>query len=387
MTGEPENPYDLPRQRRGTTPQMHGRYPDYDVLEEARHWDEVTRRVVFERVENVPEIRFFDPLEAATLQAFCDVLLAQDAEPRIPVLNYVDAELASGVGDGYRYYDLPEDGETWRLVARGLDEQARQERFGSYAAAPHHVRLEICDRFAQSRLHGGSWSTLNVSRAWSVVTRYALEAFYAHPWAWNEIGFGGPAYPRGYARFGSPHLAGAEREFFTDAEAATLTALCDNVLAQDSEPRIPVLAFVDAKHAAGKTEGYRYADMPPDGETWRLVARGLDEAAGGGAGMFAEIDADARAKIVEAFAAGEVEGGAWAELDVSRAWSVVTRDALSVFYAHPWAWNEIGFGGPAYPRGYMRLGVDQPEPWGGHEATGLARDFQEDVEADPGMRP
>ena len=42
---EPANPFDLPRQRRGATPQMHGRYPDYDVLAEARHWDEVTRRV------------------------------------------------------------------------------------------------------------------------------------------------------------------------------------------------------------------------------------------------------------------------------------------------------------------------------------------------------
>jgi hypothetical protein len=29
---------------------------------------------------------------------------------------------------------------------------------------------------------------------------------------------------------------------------------------------------------------------------------------------------------------------------------------LSAFYSHPWAWNEIGFGGPAYPRGFMRLG-------------------------------
>ena len=29
---------------------------------------------------------------------------------------------------------------------------------------------------------------------------------------------------------------------------------------------------------------------------------------------------------------------------------------LAAFYSHPWAWNEIGFGGPAYPRGYMRLG-------------------------------
>ena len=32
------------------------------------------------------------------------------------------------------------------------------------------------------------------------------------------------------------------------------------------------------------------------------------------------------------------------------------RAILAGFYSHPWAWNEIGFGGPAYPRGYMRTG-------------------------------
>ena len=32
------------------------------------------------------------------------------------------------------------------------------------------------------------------------------------------------------------------------------------------------------------------------------------------------------------------------------------RGIVGAFYSHPWAWNEIGFGGPAYPRGYMRLG-------------------------------
>jgi hypothetical protein len=34
------------------------------------------------------------------------------------------------------------------------------------------------------------------------VTRYCLAAFYSHPWTWNEIGFGGPAYPRGFMRMG-----------------------------------------------------------------------------------------------------------------------------------------------------------------------------------------
>ena len=33
------------------------------------------------------------------------------------------------------------------------------------------------------------------------------------------------------------------------------------------------------------------------------------------------------------------------------------------FYSHPAVWNEIGFGGPAYPRGYKALGIDKREPY------------------------
>jgi len=41
----------------------------------------------------------------------------------------------------------------------------------------------------------------------------------------------------------------------------------------------------------------------------------------------------------------------------------VLRTAVSIYYAHPAAWNEIGFGGPASPRGYVRLGFDRRDPW------------------------
>ncbi|HEY3578019.1 MAG TPA: gluconate 2-dehydrogenase subunit 3 family protein [Gaiellaceae bacterium] len=213
------DPYDLPRQRRGVTPQMHGRYPDYDVLEQADHWDEVTRRVVLERVGSVPEIRFFAMEEVETLTAFADIVLAQDSEPRIPVLAYVDQKLFNGERDGYRYFDMPADDETWRRVARGLDEEARRRGHDRFALLPVDRQLEVCHGFATGKLHKGAWDTLNVSRAWSVVMRYLLQSFYSHPWAWNEIGFGGPAYPRGYSRFGSPHLQSAERETWEGKEA------------------------------------------------------------------------------------------------------------------------------------------------------------------------
>jgi hypothetical protein len=216
---------DAARQRKGTTPQMVGRYPDYDVLSEAGHWDEVTRRVVFDRLERVPPIRFFTPEEAMTLKAFCDVVTAQDAEPRIPVLSYIDEKLHRGKRDGWQYFDLPDDDEVWRRVARGLDEEARRGSAGAFAAAPLDVQVEIVSRFAKADLHGGVWDTLNVAQAFKVVMRYVAQAFYSHPWAWNEIGFGGPAYPRGYGAFGSPHLG--ERESWEVDEAVQVDPVRD----------------------------------------------------------------------------------------------------------------------------------------------------------------
>ncbi len=182
---------------------MHGRYPDYNVLDEADHWDEVTRRVVMERVEQVPPIRFFTQDEAITLEAFCDRVMAQDREPKIPVLNMVDAKLYAGELDGFHYADMPDDRETWRRVALGLDSAARQHGARDFAHADGHIQTEVIGAFADGKLHGEIWDELPPGKAWSVVMRAVLSTFYSHPWSWNEIGFGGPAYPRGYARFGA----------------------------------------------------------------------------------------------------------------------------------------------------------------------------------------
>ena len=185
---DPPDPGGLPRQRRGNSPQSHGRYPDFDVMADRRHWDEVTRAALERRVEPPARCRFFDDREQRVLRVFLDVILAQDAEPRVPVLEMVDAKLCAGQLDGYRYEDMPDDAETWRRVARCLD------RFPELDGS---AQRELVARFAAGDLQ---WDGLNVARAWSVVTRGAVAAFYSHPWAFNEIGFRGPAYPRGYMR-------------------------------------------------------------------------------------------------------------------------------------------------------------------------------------------
>jgi Gluconate 2-dehydrogenase subunit 3 len=198
----PAPPEELPRQRNGVTPQMHGRYPDYNVLDQIGHWDEATRLVVLARVEEVPPIRFFTHHEVATLGPFCDIVMAQDREPKIPVLNLVDAKLHAGKLDGFRFFDMPDDRETWRQVAVGLDAAARRHGSDGFARAPAELHHRVVQAFSQGELRGEEWDRLSPKKAFSVVMRGVLSAFYSHPWAWNEIGFGGPAYPRGYARFG-----------------------------------------------------------------------------------------------------------------------------------------------------------------------------------------
>jgi hypothetical protein len=179
----------------GTEP----RFPGYDVLSQAETWDAVTAGVVLGRLRPPAGVRFFTEQERPTARALLDRLLAQDTEPRVPVLELIDRRLLAGDGDGFRYDTMAPDGDSWRrsLAALDADSQSLQgRRFHELSPSQQMTLIE------QVRTDGGDWHGLPAGRLFDLWMRYACSAFYSHPWAWNEIGFGGPAYPRGYANIG-----------------------------------------------------------------------------------------------------------------------------------------------------------------------------------------
>jgi hypothetical protein len=118
---------------------------------------------------------------------------------RVPVLELIDSRLAACEGDGYRYDTMPEDREAWCRSLAGLDQDAN-ERFGAtFAEANRDQRRVIVQSIQDCE---GSWNDMPANRIFGLWMRYACSAFYSHPSAWNEIGFGGPAYPRGYKNIG-----------------------------------------------------------------------------------------------------------------------------------------------------------------------------------------
>jgi hypothetical protein len=200
-------PYRSPNQR-AVTPQHRGRFPGYDVLDEVDRWDDVTAGVVLARLAPITELSFFTMAENAAAGPLCDLLLGQDGEPRIPVVALIDGRLAIGETDGWHYDDMPEDGQAWRDTLRYLDEDAMAATEHPFCRASVEAQARIV---AQVQLLSDSqddWHGLSAAHVWSLWTRYTSTAFYSHPWAWNEIGFGGPAYPRGYK---NRHVGGRER--------------------------------------------------------------------------------------------------------------------------------------------------------------------------------
>src|SRR5690348_12780913 len=190
----------MPELRQQTPGDAKDRFPGFNVLGEAGTWDAVTAGVVLARLGPPPPLRYFDVAEEAIARPLLDQLLDQRAEPRVPVLEMIDARLAEAQTDGWHYEDMPTDGQAWRDSLRALDADARQSFGRGFAELswPDQARLiaEMHD------LGDKPWHDLPAARVWSLWTRYAATAFYAHPWAWNEIGFGGPAYPRGYKNLG-----------------------------------------------------------------------------------------------------------------------------------------------------------------------------------------
>lgn len=182
-------------------PPASGRFGDFDVLSQVDHWDDVTARVVLARLDPGPPAGFFEPQERATAGALLDLLLDQPEEEaerpqgaKVPVLALVEARLAADETDGWFYEDLPEDRQAWRETLAGLDADAGALHGCRFVDLPLSARAEIVQAVQEASL----WRGFDAGHVWSLWTRYACAAFYSHPWAWSEIGFGGPAYPRGY---------------------------------------------------------------------------------------------------------------------------------------------------------------------------------------------
>lgn len=182
-----------------------GYYPGYSTLGQKSFWDQATRNVVEMRVEQVPPIRYFTPEAATFWRAVFDHLIPQHdriPERRIPLVEPLDERLYRNRGIGYRYESMPTDREAYRLGQLAIDEESRERFGGDYVTLPQNLQDRVLQAIhnRKPKAAKATWKQMSIGRFWQLLMQDAIEGYYSHPWAWDEIGYGGPAYPRAYTR-------------------------------------------------------------------------------------------------------------------------------------------------------------------------------------------
>lgn len=162
------------------------------------------------------------------------------------------------------------------------------------------------------------------------------------------------------------------RRFFTEDEWDTLWAICDRILPQTPGPvaPVPIPAFIDAKMQENRTDGQREADMPPMQQCWRIGLRALDDEARLRFGArFRDLPGGRQETVLELVQKGDVRSPEWSGMKPEKFFkSRLLHDIVMFYYGHPAGWNEIGYGGPASIRGYVRLGSNERDAWEAEEA-------------------
>jgi hypothetical protein len=186
---------------------FHTHYPGYNVLDKwsSPDWDDQTREVVRLRLEEIPPIRFFTDEEARLLDAVAQRIVPQPDRSeveQIPIVPWIDGKLYEDKRDGYRYEEMPSQRDAWRLGIKGINETARalfeEKQFVDLDPLSQDV---VLTHVARGNPPGDSWLRLPAPRFFKdVLCSTIVKIYYAHPLAWNEIGYNGPSSPRGHVR-------------------------------------------------------------------------------------------------------------------------------------------------------------------------------------------
>lgn len=177
-------------------------YPSYNVLENQAHWDEHTRAIVEKRLVRERDYLFISIIEAENLRAWCSLLMDDSRGEIIQyVLCHIDESLSQNKGEGQRKAGTPHARELIRKGIKAIEHAALMQNSQPFFQLKEAEQKQMMTRISEGNLpHTKLWEGIPQKEFFQKLLTLSVEAYYSHPKIWSEIGYGGPAYPRGYVR-------------------------------------------------------------------------------------------------------------------------------------------------------------------------------------------
>lgn len=166
-------------------------------MDEKKHWDEYTRRIVEKRVS--PNVKFTDEMDQL-LYDVCSILL-DESRPAILqfVVSHFKEKFSSNIGEAQRKKSFPKEKLLIYEGLQAIETYCIQAHNQVFHALDEDQKKEIIKKFTEGaiplKIQG-----ITSQDCFKTLLPEAVSAFYSHPEIWSEIGYAGPAYPRGYVR-------------------------------------------------------------------------------------------------------------------------------------------------------------------------------------------
>ncbi|GAB3642157.1 gluconate 2-dehydrogenase subunit 3 family protein [Spirosoma arcticum] len=183
------------------------------VLLATDHVTDATRQVLTERLNAPLRLStFFSMDESALLQAVCNRLIPQDNRPEpIDIAGGIDERLTQNKTNGWRYEVMPTDSDAYKQGLAGVEESAQILFEQSFRQLSDDQQDKVISLIQTGDAPGATWQTLPAVRFFEELLAEAVENYYSHPLAQEEIGYVGMADLPAWQRIGLDQLEDREK--------------------------------------------------------------------------------------------------------------------------------------------------------------------------------
>jgi len=177
-------------------------YPAYDVLKHQEEWDEHTQSIVVSRLVQTWEFQFLTLYEVEMLQVICSQLVGDTRGDIVAyMVQHIDQSLDRSPGEGQRKVGVPKAQQLIRQGLQYLDEASKRRHVLAFLQLEKRQQWRFLDDLSRGQaVEVAEWDSTLQKECFKRLLSWATESYYSHPVVWSEIGYGGPAYPRGYVR-------------------------------------------------------------------------------------------------------------------------------------------------------------------------------------------
>jgi hypothetical protein len=162
---------------------------DFAALLESQHVSHATRKALERKLHTPERSGYFNEEQLQTLVSVAARLLPQDSnKPTVDLPLKLDAQLAGGVGKGWRYEVLPPDEVLFKQGMEMIEKAAQSTHQSSFTALNEEAQDVLLTHLQEGKIKNIDWPAEVQKRFFEELLAALTSIFYSHPIGRAEMG-------------------------------------------------------------------------------------------------------------------------------------------------------------------------------------------------------